>query len=305
MADENLVAILRQGAEAWRKWVRVHFRFNQGATQWDLSGASLANANLANVDLTGAIAGGAQFNGTDLSGAHLFFAHLGGANLRGAKLTATNLAYADLSNADLSEADLTDALLIKTDLADARVSGANFTGANCGGTKFGNVDLRGAQGLEQAIHHSRSTIGIDTVFASEGRIPEIFLRGAGVPDDFIVHIRSLVGRPIQFYSCFLCYSSNDQEFAERLYTDLQANGVRCWFAPEDMKIGDKIRGRIDEAIRVHEKLLLILSENSIRSSWVEKEVETAFEREARENKTILFPIRLDNAVMENRPGLGG
>jgi hypothetical protein len=56
--------------------------------------------------------------------------------------------------------------------------------------------------------------------------------------------------------------------------------------------------RIDEAIRIHDKLLLVLSENSVTSAWVEKEVETAFERERRQdNKPVLFPIRLDNAVM--------
>ena len=50
--------------------------------------------------------------------------------------------------------------------------------------------------------------------------------------------------------------------------------MRCWSAPEDMKIGDKFRQRIDEAIRVYDKLLLVLTENSVKSAWVEKEVET-------------------------------
>ncbi|MEE8584023.1 MAG: TIR domain-containing protein [Acidobacteriota bacterium] len=43
----------------------------------------------------------------------------------------------------------------------------------------------------------------------------------------------------------------------------QENGVRCWFAPEDMKIGDKILERIDQTIRVHDKLLVVLSAASI------------------------------------------
>ena len=75
--------------------------------------------------------------------------------------------------------------------------------------------------------------------------------------------------------------------------------MRCWFAPEDLKIGDKFRMRIDEAIRVHDKLLLVLSENSVSSAWVEKEVETAFEKEQRQdNKPVLFQIRLDDTVMQ-------
>ena len=99
---------------------------------------------------------------------------------------------------------------------------------------------------------------------------------------------SLVGRAIEYYSCFISYSSKDQAFAERLHADLQAKGVRCWFAPHDLKIGDRFRQRIDEAIRVHDKLLLILSEHSIESDWVATEVEAAFEKERRRGQTVSF-----------------
>ena len=83
-----------------------------------------------------------------------------------------------------------------------------------------------------------------------------------------------------------------------LHADLQQKGVRCWFAPEDLKIGDKFRMRIDESIRVYDKLMVILSENSIRSPWVEEEVEAALEKKRKQDKLVLFPIRLDDAVME-------
>jgi hypothetical protein len=113
-------------------------------------------------------------------------------------------------------------------------------------------------------------------------------------------MKSLVAAmsPIEFYSCFISYSSKDQEFAERLHADLRSKNVRCWFAPEDLKIGDKLRPSFDEAIRIHDKLMVLLSEHSVSSPWVEKEVETAFEKERREKRTVLFPIRLDDAVME-------
>ena len=56
--------------------------------------------------------------------------------------------------------------------------------------------------------------------------------------------------------------------------------------------------RIDESIRIYDKLIVILSENSIRSPWVEEEVEAALEKERKQDKLVLFPIRLDDAVME-------
>ena len=141
-------------------------------------------------------------------------------------------------------------------------------------------------------------------------------------------MRSLVGKAIDFYSCFISSSSKDDDFAQRLHADLQQKGVRCWFAPEDLKIGDRFRTRIDESIRVYDKLMVILSENSVRSPWVEDEVEAALEKERKKpgdgfrdtgdgeretgsgegaaalekerkpGNTVLFPIRLDDAVME-------
>ena len=46
-------------------------------------------------------------------------------------------------------------------------------------------------------------------------------------------------------------------------------------------------------------MLLILSENSVLSQWVGDETEAAFERERREGRTVLFPIRIDDAVMDS------
>ena len=81
------------------------------------------------------------------------------------------------------------------------------------------------------------------------------------------------GWPVEtVYSCFIRYSSKDAAFAGRLHAELESNGVRCWFAPEDIKIGEEFRQRIDDAIREYDKLLLVLSEHSVRSDWVQDEV---------------------------------
>jgi TIR domain len=84
----------------------------------------------------------------------------------------------------------------------------------------------------------------------------------------------------------------DQTFAERLYADLQNKGVRCWFAPHNIQGGKKIHEQIDEAIRVYDRLLLILSEASMNSEWVKTEIAKARKRELREHRRILFPMRL-------------
>ena len=318
MANPEHLEILERGVEAWNEWRRSDFE-----TIPDLDGADFCGYHLRQVDLHGAHLVraelnsaelmSARFRGAGLREAELMSARLSGADLREADLGGASLCLADLRGVDLRGANLAGASFRLVNLrganlvgagpfgypGEACLVGADLTQAEIGLTTFGNIDLSEVKGLETVHHRGPSTIGIDTIYRSKGKIPEVFLRGCGVPEDFIVYMKSLVGKPIEFYSCFISYSSKDDDFAKRLYADLQAQHVRCWFAPEDLKIGDKFRMGIDEAIRVHDKLLLVLSENSVNSAWVEKEVETAFEKERRQgNKPVLFPIRLDDSVME-------
>jgi len=162
-----------------------------------------------------------------------------------------------------------------TNLTGANLRGTNFEKVDLFDVVFVGVDLSNALNLEKCRFFGPSLID-HTTLQKSGSLPLKFLRGIGLPDNYIEHYPSiLLDQAIQFYSCFISYSSKDEEFVERLHADLQANGIRCWFALEDLKIGDKIRSRIDDAIRMHDKLLLILSSNSILSDWVETEVESA------------------------------
>ena len=195
---------------------------------------------------------------------------------------------------DLSGADLSGANLSYAHLSGAGLSKADFTEVGCYGTIFANVDLSSVKGLETVQHHGPSTLGVDTLYLSGGKIPEEFLRRCGVPNEFIAYLPSLIGaqQAIQFYSCFISYSHKDEEFAKRLFGWLQQAGLRIWYAPEDMKGGRKLHEQIDEGIRFHDKLLLVLSEQSLSSDWVATEIRKARKAERKEGRQKLFPIRL-------------
>ena len=339
MANRQQVARLTRGVETWNTWRGKNPRVapdlrevafsNTDFTGINLSGTNLTGAVLHDANLTGAVLSRTLLRGTDLRGADLHETHLNDADLSWAKLTGADLRRADLRRADLHQAILTDANLTDADLSgatlkDADLSRADFTGANLGLVTFTRaiftkttftrahfdttivtaVDLRDVQGLDTVDHLGPSSIGIDTLYKSGGDIPESFLRGCGVPNSMIEYARSLViaERPIDYYSCFISYSSHDEALAQRLHADLQARGVRCWYAPHDIPIGGSIIDHIEQAIRLHEKLLLILSESSVASRWVEAETKTAIMRERNEGRTVLFPIRLDDAVMQSAAG---
>jgi hypothetical protein len=281
MSNPEHLAMLKEGVEAWNQW-----RKENPAITPELSGANLSGADLYCADLTRA-----NLGGVNLGGANLIEACLSGADLNKADLDCTDLNGADLYKADLRTAVL-KANFMSANLDCALLSQSDFAGAWVGYTTFADTDLSDVRGLEAVVHQGPSSIGIDTIYKSKGQIPHAFLRGCGVPENFIEYMASLVGTGIEFYSLFISYSTKDQVFAERLHADLQVKGVRCWFAPHDMRSGKKLHEQIDEAIRVYDKLLLILSPASMESEWVKTEISNARKREISEKKRILFPIRL-------------
>ena len=245
-------------------FLRANFR---GAA---LSRASLDVSDCRFADFTKATLVSANLSWSRVRDAKLLEAVLDDSNLHETDLGGANLSAASLSGANLSQAYLGDANLRDANLRSANLSGAYFrstdlTNASFGRTGLGDLDLSRALGLETVVHHGPSIIGVQTLYLSKGNIPEAFLRGCGIPESFLTYVKSLVGNPIEYYSCFISYSTIDQDFAERLYADLQASKVRCWFAPHDVRAGKKLYEQIDEAIRLHDKLLLILSPASMSS----------------------------------------
>jgi hypothetical protein len=311
VANEEHVRRLKQGVADWNAWLEetdVH----PDLSRIDLSGADLTHAvlnqanlqsaNLSNAVLIGANLAGANLDGTDLSGANLHGANLVFANLNNTEMTRANLSNADLTGATLSEAELIEANLVGADLHTAillrmALLDANLSRARLSDTVFANIDLSCVTGLDECDHWGPSSLDYLTLERSKS-LPLSFLRGVGLPDRLIDYLPSILKQAIQYYSCFISHSSKDKDFADRIYADLQNNGVRCWFAPHDLPIGAKTWDAIDEAIKLRDKLLLILSNDSIESDWVEDEVQKAFAEERERKHPILFPLRIDDAVRD-------
>jgi hypothetical protein len=134
MANDEHVAVLRQGVDAWNTWRER----NPGLTP-DFIRAVLPGADLSNADLSGALLPRANLFKANLFGANLDHATLLGTNLSQAYLCEANLSLANLSLADLSYADLA-----RANLAHAILSGANLRGASLYGVNLQAADLSGA-----------------------------------------------------------------------------------------------------------------------------------------------------------------
>ena len=255
----------------------------------DLKRAYFIRADLVRVDLCD----------TDLTIADFRWAYLIATDLRRANLTRADLRWAHLSESNLSEANLSKANLIKASIIKTNLHHCDLKDVYMAWTHFGDVDLSLTKDLFTARHFGPSSIGIDTIMRSDGKIPESFLRETGISDNIIQNIALLTEQGLSHQSCFISHSGKDLEFAEKLYSDLQNKGVRCWFASEDMKIGKKTWDSIYHYIRMRDIILLILSEDSISSDWVEDEVNAALAEENKSKKPIFLPIRVDSAVLDS------
>lgn len=283
MANPEHLEVLAQGVNVWNGWRDA----NHGTVP------DLVDVRLPGHDLFGANFRLCKLAGADLSSCDLRRSHLSGADLCRANLRGARLRSARFCGSDLREADLRESKLFRTDFTAANLKRADLTGATLHETFFLKTDLAGATGLDTCHHNGPSTIDHRTMMLS-GVIPVGFLRGCGLPERFVQNISVLFwADTIVFCSCFISYSTKDQEFADRLYADLQESGVRCWFAPHDIQAGKKIHEQIDHAIRLYDRLLLILSGSSMSSEWVKTEIAHARQKELDEERQVLFPISLE------------
>jgi uncharacterized protein YjbI with pentapeptide repeats len=298
MADEEQLKIIHQGSRIWNDW-----RKDNGQVEIDL-----CRTNLSGFDLKGADLVHSDLNGANLTGANLNKANLIEANLRGANLGGTNLNRANLSGADLSGAKLID-----TNLRGANLGETNFQESVLSGAVFVSTDLSSTKGLESIWHQGATILGTDTLFLSKGKIHEAFLRGCGLsdweiesaklydPDLSNEEINKILYKmydiratqALQLSPLFISYSHADSNFVDRVEKALDKKGIRFWRDIHDMKAG-RMEKQIDRAIRQNPTVLLILSENSTKSDWIEHEVRLARKLEKATERDVLCPVALDD-----------
>ena len=104
-------------------------------------------------------------------------------------------------------------------LNGADLTGAIVTNAKLSETIFADTNLTDVIGLEKCFHFGSSVIDHRTLRKSES-LPISFLRGVGLPEHLIENLlgpSDQVNQAIEYYSCFISYSSEDEDFAKRIH----------------------------------------------------------------------------------------
>lgn len=96
---------------------------------------------------------------------------------------------------------------------------------------------------------------------------------------------------------FISHSSKDKPFVRKLAADLVASGVKVWIDEQRILVGDSIPEKIAQGLAESDFFLIVVSQNSVASAWVQKELSSALVHEIELRKVTVLPIKLDGSPM--------
>ncbi len=340
MINEH-VDLVRLGTDAVIEWRATNPGVELDLSGAELSGLKLEDAPLGPVNLHRAVvmesnlarsrleisSSYSTFHSVVLSRAALGGSSFVGATFRFCELNEIEAADSTFSFCNFYSCIMRGADLRRTDLENSQfdgsiISGVDFAGAHLGSASFAGCNLSNVSGLTSVDLHRACSISIDALSETlvrsggffSGEMTE-FLTRAGVPSPLLDSLPRLISQdPIQFFSCFVSYGDEDKDLALKLYRDLQQRGLRCWMYQEDAMVGRGVWANIDQAIELHDKVIVVCSEDSLARPGVQREIERALAKEdvlrksrdeAGDTETdvdVLVPVRVDQAIFSwNHP----
>lgn len=279
----------------------------------NFKGASLRGAKIRQLNLLGS-----NFQEADLSGSTFELCMMIAVDFYQATCKGTNFFGGTFEDSCLVSTDFSYSNLLNVDFQNSLVGYTDFRGTSIGflrnfdkvkmaevpqemksqiSSKYVpvHIDMQTIKltaEMQRKIHESE---GLEGVAATPNQHITSFFEKNGVDSAFINAYRSLYSRREEkTQSVFISYSTSDQSFADWLYKELRNKEVKVWYAPKDMVGGKTIHDQVRAAIQSYDRVLLVLSDNSIKSKWVMTEISHAYSREKNRNEKVLFPISIVN-----------
>ncbi|MBW1298113.1 toll/interleukin-1 receptor domain-containing protein [Aquimarina litoralis] len=95
---------------------------------------------------------------------------------------------------------------------------------------------------------------------------------------------------------FLSHSSKDKSFIRQLTADLTSEGILVWLDEQQINVGDSINKAINQGLAESDYFVIAMSDNSVKSEWVERELNSALIDEIEEKKVKVLPIKLSECT---------
>ena len=227
-------------------------------------------------------------------------------------MTDADLTGASLAGASLVKANMTNATCTDTDFFQTQFWGVNLTGTDMTGSLFGysifqDCDMSNIKGLDQVRHDAPSTIGLDSLFRSQGKISEVFLMGAGLPPAATQFLAPAGSDTTSLREVFISCIDEDQEVAKQLRDDLRALGVRCWVFSQEVR-GNALVDRhsasdqeeIERWLRDYDKMVILGSVASLEIESLLNDITAAKQMQLSTERWSLYLGAIDDTLTNPR-----
>ncbi|PHA25584.1 hypothetical protein COI69_29070 [Bacillus cereus] len=89
---------------------------------------------------------------------------------------------------------------------------------------------------------------------------------------------------------FISHNYKDKPLARKIANELVSYGIKPWIDESEIKLGDSLIEKIRDGLDQVDYLVALISENSIQSEWVRKELDIAMTSEIEGKKITILPI---------------
>jgi hypothetical protein len=171
-----------------------------------------------------------------------------------------------------------------------------FAGFEC--TTFNDFPRKLRNAIDKSIEVKNSS-------QLAGKLSEIFLSKNIIPIDRVDNqLKETISRKLPQSTIFISHSSVDKPFVRKLEAELSKDkSLKFWIDENEILTGNDIQKSISESLKKTDYLLLIISDNSTKSNWVNFEV-SQFMGFAENEKIIpiviskgqKFPEPIDNLI---------
>lgn len=157
--------------------------------------------------------------------------------------------------------------------------------------------MRKASTVAGEMNYNRGAIAPLIGWANSEGVLNLGVRVEGLVNQAVVAKEARHAEREDERVAFLSHSTKDKPFVRRLAADLVANGIKVWIDEQNILVGDSVPEKIAQGLAESDFFLIVVSQQSVESAWVKKELSSALVHEIERRKVAVMPIKLDDAKM--------
>ena len=154
--------------------------------------------------------------------------------------------------------------------------------------------MRKAATLAGEHSYDKNNISPIISWANSFRVLELGIRVEALVESAVVAKQNRHAEYEQQRIAFISHSSKDKKFVRQLAADLVANGIQVWLDEQRIRVGDSIPEKVAQGLAESDFYLIVISNNSVQSAWVQKELNVALVREIERRHVAVLPIKIDD-----------